>query len=186
MKSTLKAIVRYATFHAPWGVREAMLGACLDRDQGMREAMLDACLDRLSFVERYSRLLPKCKLVEIAATGDRGIVTSASNDAWVISGYARTGTFAETVTTVLTEFFGKNGGTYIDIGANIGLMTIPLARNPLVHCIAFEPEPVNFRLLKRNVGRNAPGSAVEFHEIALYNSRTTLALAIAEEMPAFS
>ena len=99
-----------------------MLNACLDRDQGM----LDAYLDRLSFGERYSRLLPKLKLVEIAAAGDRGIVSSASNDIWVISEYASTGTFAETITMVLTEFFALNGGTYIDIGANIGLMTIPL------------------------------------------------------------
>jgi FkbM family methyltransferase len=170
MKSTLKAIIRYAAFHAPWGVREAML---------------DACLDRLSFGAQYHLLhvlLPKYKLVEIAAAGDRGIVTSASNDTVIISDYASTGTFAKTVTMTLTEFFAPNGGgTYIDIGANIGLMTIPLARNPLIHCIAFEPEPVNFGLLKRNIARNAPESSVEFHQIALYNSRTSLALAIAEE-----
>jgi FkbM family methyltransferase len=82
---------------------------------------------------------------------------------------------------VLTEFFTSSGGTYIDIGANIGLTTIPLARNSLVHCIAFEPEPVNFSLLKRNIARNAPNSSVEFHQIALYDARTSLALAIAEE-----
>src|SRR5689334_347206 len=87
VKSTLKAIIRYATFHAPWGVREAVMRACLDRD----ESVLDVCLDRLSFAQRYSRLLPKCKLVEIAAEGDRGIVTSASNDVWVLSEYASTG-----------------------------------------------------------------------------------------------
>ena len=61
----------------------------------------------------------------------RGIVASASNDTMVICEYARTGTFAETITEVLTKFFVPAGGTYIDIGANIGLMTIPLARNPL-------------------------------------------------------
>lgn len=183
IKPTLKAIIRFAAFHAPRGARETMLNACLDRDEGILNACqgaLSASLDRMSLGERYSRLLPKCKLVEIAATGDRGIVASASNDTMVICEYANTGTFAETVTMVLTEFFVPNGGTYMDIGANIGLMTIPFARNALIHCVAFEPEPVNFGFLKRNVARNAPGSPVEFHQIALYNSRTSLELAIAE------
>jgi FkbM family methyltransferase len=59
-------------------------------------------------------------------------------------------------------------------------MTIPFARNPLIHCMAFEPEPVNFGLLKRNVARNAPDGSVDFHQMALYHSRTSLELAIAE------
>jgi FkbM family methyltransferase len=60
-------------------------------------------------------------------------------------------------------------------------MTIPVARNPLVRCIAFEPEPFNFSFLKRNVARNAPDGSVEFHRIALYNSHALLPMAIAEE-----
>jgi FkbM family methyltransferase len=165
MKKALKAIIRYAVSHAPWGARNAIL---------------DACLDRLRFGETYSHLLPRCKLVEIAATGDRGVVASASTDTMVICEYAMTGTFAETVTEVLKNFFAAAGGTYIDIGANIGLMTIPFARNPLIHCMAFEPDPVNFGFLKRNVARNAPDSSVEFHQIALYHTRASLALALAE------
>ena len=165
MKKALKAIIYYAAFRAPWGAREAML---------------DACLHRLRFNEMYSHLLPRCKLVEIAAAGDRGVVASTSNDTMVISEYARTGTFAERATEALNRFFAPAGGTYIDIGANIGLMTIPFARNPRIHCIAFEPEPVNFGLLQRNVARNAPDSSVELHQIALYHTRTSLALAIAD------
>ena len=165
MKQLAREMIRKFVFHAPWGVREALL---------------DACIDRMSPIEVGARLLPKLKIVEIGAAGDRGIVTSAWNDRGVLPEYAATGTFAETVTRSLIDFFANVGGTFIDIGANIGLTTIPIARNPLVHCIAFEPEPVNFEFLKRNVIRNAPGSSVDFHQCALSHSRSTMLLAIAD------
>ena len=142
--------------------------------------MLEACLDRARIAELCARVLPRCKIVEIAAAGDRGVVSSAWNDTMVITEYARTGTFAKTITAALTDFFGSGGGTYFDVGANIGLMTIPVARNPLVRCLAFEPEPVNFVFLKRNVERNTTGATVEFHQVALFHSRSSLSLALAE------
>jgi hypothetical protein len=152
IKSTLKSVSRFAISMLPNAIREVILAACVDR---------------LRLDQRYSRLLPACKLVEIAAEGDRGIVTSSASDSMVLCEYASTGTFAPKVTEILTKFFGPEGGTYLDIGANIGLMTIPFARNPRIHCLAFEPEPVNFAMLQQNVARNAPGSSVEFHQIAL-------------------
>jgi len=166
LKQFVKSVVRQLVFCAPWGVREAML---------------DACLDRVGNWEVALRLLPKLKIVEIGAAGDRGVVTSSWNDQAVLAEYALTGTFAETVTKELVNFFGTDGGTYLDIGANIGLTTIPIARNPHVRCLAFEPEPLNFEFLKRNVARNAEGSSVEFHQVALFHSRTSMSLAIADK-----
>jgi FkbM family methyltransferase len=143
--------------------------------------MLDACLDRVGHWEVALRLLPKLKIVEIGAAGDRGVVTSSWNDYATLPEYAMTGTYAETVTKELLNFFGAAGGTYLDIGANIGMTTIPIARNPHVRCLAFEPEPLNFEFLKRNVARNAEGSSVELHQIALFHSRTSMSLAIADK-----
>src|SRR6185436_16328316 len=41
---------------------------------------------------------------------------------------------------MLTRFFDKHrAGTFIDIGANIGLITIPIAKLPFVRCRCFEP-----------------------------------------------
>lgn len=165
MKQVARTAIRHLVFRAPWGVREALL---------------DACLDRVGIWEVASRLLPKLKVVEIGAAGDSGVVTSAWNDRFVLREYAATGTFAQTVTLALVNFFGSGGGTYMDIGANIGLTTIPVARNPRINCFAFEPEPVNFELLKRNVGRNAAGSSIEFHQIALFHSRCSISLAVAD------
>ena len=165
IKNIVNQMIRYFVFHAPWGAREAMLQACIDR-VGPREVS--------------ARVLPRLKIVELGVSGDRGIVCSSSNDNSVLPEYAETGTFASTVTATLSAFFGSGGGTYMDIGANIGLTTIPLARNPLVRCIAFEPEPQNFEFLKRNVARNAPRATVDFQPVALFRSRGTMSLAIAD------
>ena len=166
VKQLAKAVIRQLVFRAPWGVREAML---------------DACLDRVGNWEVALRLLPKLKIVEIGVAGDRGIVASAWNDYGVLPEYGLTGTYAETIIAELVRFFQSGDGTYFDIGANIGLTTIPIARNLRVHCLAFEPEPQNFEFLKRNVMRNAVDGSVEFHRVALFHSRTSMSLAIANE-----
>ena len=43
------------------------------------------------------------------------------------------------------------GGTVLDIGANIGIMTVHLASDPKRKVLAFEPMPVNIMVLKRIV-----------------------------------
>jgi hypothetical protein len=81
----------------------------------------------------------------------------------LIAEYARTGTFAPAVTEALQSFFAPAGGTYLDIGANIGLMTVPFACDKRVHCSAFEPEPVNFDFPRRNVVRSHQGIGSRLH-----------------------
>ncbi|MGH7069469.1 MAG: FkbM family methyltransferase, partial [Acetobacteraceae bacterium] len=131
--------------------------------------MLEGCLDGTRASDMFAWVVPRLGIVEIAATGDRGVISSPASDRMVIQEYARTGTFAPTVTRALSEFFATSGGTYLDIGANIGLMTVPFARDPRIRCIAFEPEPVNFGFLQRNVARNAEGCSVELHQLALFH-----------------
>lgn len=165
MKEALTTFIRSAASRAPWGARYAML---------------DGCLDRMRLPEIYTRVLPRLKISEVSAGGDRGVMSSPASDNMVITEYAETGTFAPQVTRTITEFFAAAGGTYLDVGANIGLMTVPFARDSRIRCLAFEPEAVNFDFLQRNVARNAPGANAELHQVALFHSRTTLSLAIAE------
>lgn len=56
----------------------------------------------------------------------------------------------------------KPGMTVVDIGANIGLYTVIAARlaGPSGKVFAFEPEPFNFALLKKNVAANALSNVV--------------------------
>ncbi|RIK51018.1 hypothetical protein DCC61_03860, partial [Candidatus Microgenomates bacterium] len=58
------------------------------------------------------------------------------------------------------------GGTFFDIGANIGLMTLVAAgiKNTRVH--SFEPSPVAYPRLSENINLNNLSSRVLIHQIA--------------------
>jgi FkbM family methyltransferase len=147
----------------------------------VRQAMLDGYLDHHYDIQRaHLRLLRMLNITEIGADGDRGVITSDRNDRFGLLEYAATGTFAPMVTKEMLDFFGAEAGTYMDVGANIGLTTIPFARNLRIRCLAFEPEPVNFGHLKRNVARNAEGASIELHPVALFDKHGTMSMGLAE------
>ncbi len=50
---------------------------------------------------------------------------------------------------------GRQGGTMVDIGANLGYFSLVwAASNPLNKCVSFEASPRNVEILRRNVNRN--------------------------------
>jgi len=165
MKQLARTAIRKLTASAPWGVRQAMLDGYLDHPYDIKNANL--------------RLLQMLNIIEIGADGDRGVITSGRNDRFGLLEYAASGTFAPTVTQEMLNFFGAGTGTYMDVGANIGLTTIPFARNPRIRCFAFEPEPANFGYLKRNIARNAESASVELHPVALFDTHSTMSMSIA-------
>jgi FkbM family methyltransferase len=76
--------------------------------------------------------------------------------------------------SVSLPFLLRGGGTYVDVGANIGLTTIPVAQNPSVDCVALEPEPSNFNYLSLNVAANCPHRNVRLHQLAAFSERKRL------------
>lgn len=64
--------------------------------------------------------------------------------------------FHEKTATDLVKNEIKEGDTVLDIGANIGYYTLLFAKlvGPTGKVFAFEPEPKNFKLLKKNVEEN--------------------------------
>jgi FkbM family methyltransferase len=54
------------------------------------------------------------------------------------------------------------GGTFVDVGANIGYYTVLAARavGPSGRVYGFEPEPVNFETLRKNIALNGLGNVV--------------------------
>jgi FkbM family methyltransferase len=89
--------------------------------------------------------------------------------------YARGEPWGKYATAVLLEFFTRRGGgTYIDVGANIGLTTIPVARLPEMSVTSIEPGPDNFRYLSRNIAVNCPGATIQLIEAAVLDQAGTV------------
>ena len=89
-----------------------------------------------------------------------------------IQRYQRAGEFFEaSELELIRQHF--NGGTYIDVGANIGNHAVYFGQLP--NCskvLAFEPNPASLRLLKINVLLNHLDEKIEVHPYALGQSDT--------------
>lgn len=75
----------------------------------------------------------------------------------------------EPTETRLIHRLVKPGDTVVDVGANIGYYTLQLARlvGPAGRVFAFEPEPRNFDLLRRNVWENGYNNVTLVHAAVL-------------------
>jgi FkbM family methyltransferase len=62
----------------------------------------------------------------------------------------------------------KNGGVFLDIGANFGLWTCALGALPNVQCVSIEPFAINFLHLQQNLSLN-PSIQCKLFNIALAN-----------------
>ncbi len=136
-----------------------------------------ASLDDPEIMQRLiRRLAPRLNITELTAQGDLGAITSLATDSTIFKQYLDSGSFAPDLTDEISAFLAQ-GGTYVDIGANIGLTTLPVAQSTPAQCLAFEPDPVNFALLERNLARNLPANRVRPHQLALFDQPATLTLA---------
>jgi len=75
---------------------------------------------------------------------------------------------------LMHELLSK-GGTFIDIGANIGSYSLIASECPSAQIHAFEPHPGTFELLKRNIELNRRSNVV-LHNVALGSSERTVFL----------
>jgi FkbM family methyltransferase len=103
----------------------------------------------------------------VLASGDYGDFEGPDWDRVVFTAYRESGTWSPALVALIVELLGAEGGTLIDVGANLGLVAIPVAERSRAHCIAFEPEPRNQRWLAGNVARHGLCERIELHEIAL-------------------
>jgi FkbM family methyltransferase len=143
---------------------------------GAKAALARAIADDKAFIRKHGHRLiiamaPECGIVSLQAMGEYGPIVSDSHDSGAFLAYARMGRWAESTNATFGEFFdARGGGVYLDIGANIGLTTIPIAQGrPSVACFAFEPDPANFRNLSINVAANCPHQNVKLFQTALFD-----------------
>src|SRR5258708_39662777 len=143
----------------------------------------DVALKRLAESNLGYRLFRKLgqlyRVQDIGVFGEYGLIEGAFADAGVLQIYARSGGWARTAMGFFRDIFERAGaGAYIPIGANIGLTTIPIARNPRVACTAFEPAPRNLGCMERDVRTNCPIGNVELFAMSLSVRRATPALGL--------
>ena len=113
----------------------------------------------------------------ILSDGSYGPFEGSIDDEVVHGHYRREGTWAPELLELLVDgLFPTGRGTFLDVGANIGLVSIPLVERRGVRCLAFEPEPRNYRWLERNIARHGLESLFQTFEVALHSKNETLCL----------
>jgi FkbM family methyltransferase len=93
------------------------------------------------------------------------------------------GTWEPEVLRAVTDIV-KPGMTVIDIGAHIGYYTLLFAKcvGPNGRVVAFEPLPVNFELLKRNIQLNEL-NYVQIFSQAVFSRNEELILSVPDDLP---
>jgi FkbM family methyltransferase len=121
-------------------------------------------------------------LESVISDGSYGVFEGAREDRVVMDEYRRLGTWApELVALVTDRLFAGRAGTFIDVGANIGLVSIPVLERTGSLGIAFEPEPRNFGFLRRNAARHDLADRLECHELACHSAAGRLHLALSPD-----
>jgi FkbM family methyltransferase len=142
--------------------------------------MLKAMLQNDDILQRHghrylSQIASKLNISRVSARGDYGTFSSAPNDEMILRDYAKNGKWAATTNDAIAKFFSDGSGTYIDIGANIGLTVVPLATTSNVRCYAFEPEPTNFENLKINIIENCASKDIRVFQLAIFDRQSSIA-----------
>lgn len=152
-----------------------------DRQDGSVEAAA-AAMRRLPVKSRNRllfELLAEAGATGIVIPGTNGEIEGAIADRTVILKYLKNKSWSvETVRLMQAVYSAQGPGSWIDLGANIGTMTVPAALAG-ARCHAVEPEPANLRLLRRNVERNGVAGRVTVHEAAAWHEAAELAFEIA-------
>lgn len=118
----------------------------------------------------------------VGVTGPSGRFVFATDDRDIARGaFASRGfdeqKMAEALDIVRAEGFDVRGSTILDIGANVGVTTVPaLTRFGFGASVALEPEPQNFTLLLANVALNGLSDHVRALNIAATDAPGSLTL----------
>jgi FkbM family methyltransferase len=164
LKQAARSAIKTFAKRAPWAVRGALLEGLCEQSWGTKK--------------RLSQLAYNAHISAFLAEGEYGLIQSSPGDETLIRTYARTGTWAAATIAFFRKILGDGSGTYIDVGANIGLTTIPIAQNPGLRCIAFEPDPTNFGHLTENVRRNCRYNNVELVQMAVMDRSGTVSFGL--------
>jgi FkbM family methyltransferase len=140
-----------------------------------RRDVMDALVSGPEGYDLFQAIGRRYGVKDISVVGDYGLIEGSLADDKIIAGYAKSKNWAMETNKFFTDFFKtQSAGTYIDVGANLGLTTIPIAALPRVDCKALEPDPDNYRHLVHNVAEHCRNKNVELFDIAAWDTTGTL------------
>lgn len=117
----------------------------------------------------------RLRIPSITIRGQYGDIEGSPHDEVILRSYATTGTWSPRFQSeVIDRSFRNSGGSFIDVGANIGLTAIPAVKNHPILCIALEPDPTNFTFLQRNIQINNLAERIKPINLAAYDKRAVL------------
>lgn len=115
----------------------------------------------------------------LVVRGEYGLIAGPATDNVIMRWYAINGVWAEATNRLVAERLA-GGGTFVDVGANVGMTTIPAAGLPGVSVVALEPDPICYRHLVTNVATNRAGADVRLENVAAYDRACELQLEVSD------
>lgn len=90
------------------------------------------------------------------------------------------GRYYETHTQLLLQAALRPGDTFVDVGANVGMISLLASRlvGPAGRVVSFEPNPVVYQRLRGHIDANRLGELVTTHNMALGERDETLTLRV--------
>jgi FkbM family methyltransferase len=127
----------------------------------------------------FRGLVKALRVRAVTVEGAYGRIQGDPLDLGVLSEYMVTGSYSPELINFLLDWFQRFGtGTMLDVGANIGLTTIPVAMSG-VECICFEPDLNNFGLLKGNVEQRGLANVKVFN-VAVFDTNCEVSFEISD------
>jgi FkbM family methyltransferase len=159
-KSAAKSMLRSLGRQLPWGAKRALL---------------DGIFSSLDQFERFQQMGHELGVESVSVRGKNGLAWGSLSDRGLLGRYALRREWSADMIQLFQHFFSANdGGTYLDIGANIGLTLFPIAQNPRVQCYGFEPEPRNFEYLNLGLRENCTGENVVLNQLAVFDRKSKI------------
>ena len=120
----------------------------------------------------------------------QGVFTMSTKDSGIALPLYETGQYEYDSSLSAVRFLKKKGFlpatdvAMLDVGANIGVISIGLIGAGEIHCaVAIEPEPVNFGFLETNVRQNGLSDRILCLQMAVGETRSTVTLELCPENP---
>jgi len=139
-----------------------------------RQSVMEYLIEQSGTYKVMRDLARRHHIESLKARGEYGLIEGDVRDSEIFRSYTTRGVWTPELDHEVAGVFGSGPGSFIDVGANIGLSTIPIARNPRVICHCFEPEPRNFSHLRFNVTENCLAGNVVLHNVALFDKAAEL------------